>query len=241
MILITRPSPVGEQLTQQLNSKNLPACHTPLIKITLNNNVQMVSSALNQLPAGSIVITLSQHAITPFNFAVYRQDLTYLAIGKTTATHLQSYISSPIIYPEQQISEALLMLPPLQHVAGKIIVLLKGNNGRKLLANTLKKRGANVTSYECYHREIIKYDVNKLITEWKKNTVNIIVVTSKEILQRLYQLISESTENWLFNCHLVVVSQRIAVKARQYGWHKVTVAEFADNVTLINVLKRLTH
>ena len=63
-----------------------------------------------------------------------------------------------------------------------------------------------------------------------------LVVTSLEILQALIEFVPENEQNWLKNCCLVTVSQRIADVALQQGWHNVVVSAGADNQSLLNTL-----
>jgi len=59
---------------------------------------------------------------------------------------------------------------------------------------------------------------------------------SIEILQALIEFVPENEQNWLKNCCLVTVSQRIADVAVQQGWHNVVVSAGADNQSLLNTL-----
>lgn len=59
-------------------------------------------------------------------------------------------------------SEALLDLSELQHVSQKNIVIIRGENGRNTLANTLEKRGAKVNYQDVYRRDIPEIDCTEV-------------------------------------------------------------------------------
>lgn len=238
MILITRPSPSGDDLTKALNEQNLPAFHTPMIDFSDGRDTHMAQQMLSQLPEGSIVIALSQQVMRCLSKnAHYPNNVTYLAIGKTTAMQLHSFVNQSVIYPSpDEISEALLALPELDNVKGKTILILRGNRGRQILVDTLKNRGANIIVCECYQRHFINYDAKKLLLTWKNHHINSIVITSQEILQRLYDLTPEQEKHWLLSRHVIVISQRLAQCAQLLGWQHITVAQSAQQQALIEAI-----
>ena len=142
-------------------------------------------------------------------------------------------------YPlDREISEVLLQLPELQNIAGKKALVLRGNGGRELLAETLTARGADVTLCECYQRCPIHYDGAEEAMRWQSRDVKTIVVTSGEMLQQLLTLIPLwYRENWLFKCRLLVVSERLAKLAQEMGWQDIQVADSADNDALLRALQ----
>ena len=132
----------------------------------------------------------------------------------------------------------LLQLPELQTIAGKKALILRGNGGRELLAETLTARGADVTLCECYQRCAIHYDGAEEAMRWQSREVNTLVVTSGEMLQQLWTLIPLwYRERWLLTCRLLVVSERIAKLAQELGWQDIQVADGADNDALLRALQ----
>lgn len=73
---------------------------------------------------------------------------------------------------------------------------------------------------------------------WQTRGVSTLVITSGEMLQQLWALIPEwYRENWLLNCNILVVSDRLAQQARELGWQNIRVAESADNDALLRALQ----
>lgn len=163
----------------------------------------------------------------------------YFAIGRTTALALHTVSGFDIRYPlDREISEALLQLPELQNIAGKRALILRGNGGRELLGETLTARGAEVSFCECYQRCAKHYDGAEEAMRWHTRGVTTLVVTSGEMLQRLWSLTPEwYREHWLLRCRLLVVSERLAHLARELGWQDIKVADNADNDALLRALQ----
>lgn len=130
-----------------------------------------------------------------------------------------------------------MSLPTLQHVAQKKILILRGNGGRTILADTLAGRGAHVRYCECYQREPVVYVGEFQAKRWRSLGITTLVVTSGEMLTLLYQLVPELDRFiWLIHCRLVVVSHRLAKLAHSLGFGEIIVAESADNDALFRAL-----
>ena len=59
-----------------------------------------------------------------------------------------------------------------------------------------------------------------------------------KMLQQLYDLVPEyDRQRWLLSCRLIVVSERLAQRARDLGWQEIRVAESANNDALLRTLQ----
>ncbi len=244
-ILVTRPSPAGEQLVSRLRTLGQVAWSFPLIEFSPGRELPLLTSYLATLQAGDMLFALSQHAVE-FAHARLQQEGQrwpdapgYFAIGRTTALALHTESGKDIRYPlDREISEVLLQLPELQNVVGKRALILRGNGGRELLGDTLRERGAEVTFCECYQRSNKHYDGAEEAMRWQSRGVTTLVVTSGEMLQHLWSLIPQwYRENWLLRCRLLVVSERLANLARELGWQDIRIADNADNDALLRALQ----
>lgn len=244
-ILVTRPSPAGEELVGRLRALGRVAYHAPLIDFAPGADLIKLPQALSQLNEGDLVFVLSQHAVSYANSVINRAGLqwptrlSYYAIGRTTALAMHRISSLPVEYPrEREISETLLLLPALQKLAGKQALIMRGNGGRELLGETLSARGAAVRYYECYQRSPVHYDGIEQSAHWQRAGVDTLVVTSGEMLQQLYNLVPDYyRSSWLLCCRLIVVSERLATLAQELGWSTIRVADNADNDALMRALQ----
>ncbi|HFZ8996580.1 TPA: uroporphyrinogen-III synthase [Citrobacter freundii] len=244
-ILVTRPSPSGEELVSRLRALGLEAWNFPLIEFTPGRELATLADRLAALTGNDLLFALSRHAVTFAHAQLQQHGRTwpaaprYFAIGRTTALALHTVSGIDIRYPQdRETSEVLLQLPELQNIAGKKALILRGNGGRELLGETLTARGAEVTFCECYQRCAKYYDGAEEAMRWHSRGVTTVVVTSGEMLQQLWSLIPQwYRENWLLRCRLLVVSERLAHLARELGWQDIRVADNADNDALLRALQ----
>lgn len=244
-ILVTRPAPAAEELVSRLRLQGRVAWSMPLIEFTPGIDLDSLPAQLATLRPDDLVFILSQHAIHYAQPALMRANstwpasLNYYAIGRTTALALHASSGLDVVWPhERETSDVLIQLPALQRIAGKRALILRGNGGRELLAETLQARGASVQFAECYQRCAKIYQGAVEGRRWRDRQIDTLVVTSGEMLQQLYSLFPEiDREEWLLHCRLVVVSERLATRARELGWRNITVADGADNDALLRALR----
>lgn len=243
-ILVTRPEESGQHLTAMLIREGIAAIHAPFIKIVTGEQLNQLPQKLQKLNPGDYVICVSQYAV---NYAAqvlqntgftWRADLHYLAVGRKTAMRLTEASQQAVSYPFlQENSEELLALPLMQQCQDKNVLILRGQQGRELLPEQLTAQGANVEMVACYHREMQESTETELMM-FSRAGIDTIVVTSGEILRYLLDFIPKSEHNWLVNCKLVVISDRIAQLAKEAGWQedKVILTEKADNNSLLKTI-----
>jgi len=232
-VLLTRPYEKNIELAQLLLANNIYSHNHSLLKS------HMVEAPITQefMDSADIIIAVSENAV---NFAnqqwnAWPKKSTYLAIGEATQRCFKA-INITAEIPQESTTEGLLKLPCLTDVKHKNIIIMRGNGGRETLARTLIERGANVRYFEVYQRNLTPITPDSCALEWKQHQINIIVVTSGEILQHIYDKIGEKTLSWLQNLWLVVPSERIATIARQLGAKHVIVSHGADNESILKIL-----
>ncbi len=243
-ILVTRPQTSGKRLVDRLRHLGFIAWSMPLIDFQPGNQLCELASRLEQLNDGDIILAISQQAAEFAGATLYYTQtlwpsyVDYYAIGRQTALALHTHCRQQVISPPTgAVSETFLDLPSLQAVRGKKILILRGNGGRELIAETLRARGAHVEYCECYQRIPRNYDGEEQARHWRKLGIDTIIVTSGDMLTLLYELFPEQDRmGWLLHCRLIVVSDRLAMMARKLGFRKLIVADSADNDALIRAL-----
>lgn len=139
------------------------------------------------------------------------------AIGKQTAATLQSHgIKADLVPKAGFTSEDFLALPAMQALAGQRILIVRGGDGREVLADTLRQRGANVDYADVYWRICPPNPPQRLKQLHDSGQLDIISLTSSESLHNLLGLLHPS--DWVKAIPLLVGSGRIAADATQAGF-----------------------
>jgi uroporphyrinogen-III synthase len=129
-----------------------------------------------------------------------------------------------------------MALPWFADVTRQSVMIWKGVGGRELLEHTLRDKGAFVDSVELYRRVMPIYAPNELDQVLIEHAIDIIMITSGEALQNLWQLAEDKTR--LINTVLIVPSERVAGQARSLGFHNVLCAKAADDESMLMCLQQ---
>ena len=159
-------------------------------------------------------------------------------VGQASARALQTAGVQPDLVPERYDSEGLLALPELSRVAGWRILIVRGEGGRALLGDTLKRRGAEVHYAEVYRRVRPSVDATPLLARWGRD-IQVVTATSVEVLENLALMLGEQGRGLLCATPLVVISERIQQAAARMGIVRVLRAEGAGDEALLKALCRL--
>ncbi|HKC30457.1 MAG TPA: uroporphyrinogen-III synthase, partial [Burkholderiales bacterium] len=137
-ILITRPRGQAQGLAKLIEAAGGRAILFPAIEIQ--------DVPLRKLAEFDLAIFVSPTAVKRALAAMkWPQRAKAAALGRGTQRELERHGIKGIIAPDSGAdSEALLAVPELQRVAGRRIVILRGEGGRSLLGDTLAARGAHV-------------------------------------------------------------------------------------------------
>jgi len=133
-------------------------------------------------------------------------------------------------------SEALLALPELRQVAGERILIVRGEGGRELLADTLTARGASVEYAECYRRARPAADPAPLVAAWERGAVDAVTVSSSEGLDNLFTMLGVKGEPYLRATPLVVPHRRVAARAGALGVRHAIIGGPTDEETLARLM-----
>lgn len=209
VILVTRPDTKGEQLVAQLQQLGHQAVSFPLLKLEA---IAVSSAELSPLAEADKLIFISQDAVK----ALYalkpnlKHQPEFYAVGDKTADVIFDLFQVKARTPKQHDSEGLLALHDLQAVEQKNIVLIKGQDGRPLIAQTLKSRGAFVHSLALYRRQPSVDKVSDNIKQWQQQKIDSIVLTSNAAVDAIFNELAANELEWLKTCRFYVASNRIA-------------------------------
>lgn len=209
----------------------------PLIDILPALDPAPLQQAARHLASYDLVIFVSpsavDQALPPLLAAgPWPQGVQPAVVGRGSAAALRRLLPIEPLQPDNGAdSEALLLLPALQSLTGKRILLLRGNGGRELLADTLRQRGARVEIIAAYRRALPHIDLAPLY----QPCLTALILTSSEALSNLLQMAGESRRQSLQSLVIFAIHPRIAEFARSLGFTQVLLAVGGDVAMLAAV------
>lgn len=226
-IVITRPARQAQALAQAVESAGGRPILFPVIEILDAPDLVPIHALIDRLHEFDLAIFISPNAVNKaMNLILARRtmpaSLAVATVGRASLRELGRFGVGGVIAPARGAdSEALLGLPELESVAGKRVVIFRGDGGRELLGDTLAARGASVEYAECYRRRRTSADTAPLLKAWARNEVDAIVVTSSEALHHLFDLVGKLGQTWLRATPVFVPHPRICATARSLGLERV--------------------
>lgn len=232
-VLVTRPAGQSEQLASRIHAEGGAPILFPALEIEGLPEAE-IASALGGIDAVDLAIFVSPNAAR-FALAALARHVgpgfaaRHAAVGPGTAAELKKVGVREVISPESGFdSEALLAELPLDEMAGRRVVIFRGNGGRELLGEVLKSRGASVTSVSCYRRTRPSGNMSRLLPLWQGGGVQACVATSAEIVTNLFAMAGEAAHPWLCQTPIFVPHARVAATAFASGARTLFVAGVGD-------------
>ncbi|MGH8278050.1 MAG: uroporphyrinogen-III synthase [Gammaproteobacteria bacterium] len=239
-IVITRPVHQGEALKARLETKGASVLHFPTIEIlpvVRNAELENTFGELARYDYATFTSpNAADYAADYLDFGALPPKLKIAAIGPGTARALAAHGRKPDILPRDGASsEALLKLKALNAVDGKRVLIVRGQGGRELLAETLEERGAEVDYAEVYRRAVPRADRSELAQWFRENRVDVIVVTGRESLLNLDHMLSPLLSPNLHASQLLVSSPRVLKVASAMGIRRrpVVAADASDRALVL--------
>jgi uroporphyrinogen-III synthase len=163
------------------------------------------------------------------------------AVGERTADALRVCGARVLTPGDDMRSEALLALPELHSMAGRRVLLVRGEGGRDLLRDALCARGARVDELVCYRRSPVAVDPPALGSLLQREHIRVILISSGEAMGHLSALLKsqENTNLALDEVTVIVPSERVAALARSAGWRAIQVAANASDDAMLAALQTL--
>lgn len=224
-ILNTRPMGQQHQLSQKIRDEGGVPVECPALAIEPIDNNEW--RELEDLASFDWAIFISVNAVDCAlkYLPSWPLSIRIAAIGQTTADALIKQGLQVDIVPSSANSEALLNEPLLQAVRGKKVLLIKGEDGRSLIADTLNERGALVKPLVVYRRVCPHDNAEKMVSLRQHDGVDAIIFTSEAAMHHLIHLVGIQGEAWLKSKPCYVKSHRLAEVAKKLDFVQVYVAD----------------
>lgn len=233
-VVLTRPAGQAGQLAALISAAGGEPVLFPTLEILEATDLRPFFALIDRLDAFDLAIFISANAVNKALALVQARrswpaGLRVATVGRGSERALHRHGFDAVIAPTRGFdSEALLDLPELKDVAGKRVVIFRGEGGRELLAETLAARGAAIEYAECYRRGRPKADAAPLLALWGRHEIDAFIVTSSEALANLGEMLGETGRQCLKTTPLFVPHERIAAAARALGVETVVLTGPGD-------------
>ncbi len=236
-VLVTRPREHAQGLAALIEQAGGSALVFPAIEIEDLPDLRPILALIDRLDDFDLAIFISPSAVhKALNLVLSRRGalpwpsrLRVAAVGRGSRRELERQGFEQVVAPQAHAdSEALLALAELTDVAGRRVVIFRGDGGRELLGDTLAARGAAVEYAECYRRARPRADNAPLLATWARGGVDAVTISSAEGLSNLFDMLGKLGQQWLRTTPLFVPHPRVAQAAARLGVGKVIVGGPGD-------------
>lgn len=242
-IVVTRPAGQASHLAAALSGLGAKPVLFPVLAIGDVEDPGPLRDAAVRLDSFDLAMFVSPNAVEkamPVLLAgrTWPAGLRAATVGVSSENALAAFGVTAVIAPRVRFdSEALLELPELQDMAGRRVVVFRGDGGRDLFGDTLKARGADVEYVTCYRRMRPALDPAPLLKLWSDGLLSAVTVTSSEGMRNLFDMVGKLGQAWLRKTPLFVPHARIAEQARALGCHEVIVTAPADDGLIAGLME----
>ena len=241
-VVITRPRAQGEELAARVASLGFEAELLPLLEIHPLADQSALKRALDGVAGYAMVAFVSPNAIDAAfaHIARWPDGVALAVLGEASRACLASHglhdgnatIFSPIDVTRSD-SEHLLASLDLAALAGRRVLLVRGETGRELIGDGLRAAGADVTTVAAYRRRVPALTPQLAATlQHLLARRNDWIITSSEALRGLLGLLAQLDDATavvkMQQQHLIVPHARIAETASTLGLTRLTLAGSGD-------------
>lgn len=236
-ILVTRPSGQAAGLSESIRKAGGEPLEFPTIEIQGLADPEIFFAVADRLESYDIAIFVSRNAVGKAMELLYARrggkpwpaHLKVATVGSGSREELEQRGISGVIAPAARPdSEALLALAEFADVAGKRIVIFRGEGGRRQLGETLAARGARVEHAVCYRRARPDADNAALRLALRQGAFDGVAVSSSEGLANLFEMAGTAGRERLRVTPHFVPHARVADAAARFGVRETLVAGPGD-------------
>jgi len=245
-LLLTRPAEDCTALAQTLANQGFYASCLPLLAIEPLPETPKQRASILALDNYQAVLVVSK-AAARLGLALLDRywpqppiQQSWFTPGEASGQILKSYGLKAYWPSNGDTSEAMLALPELHAAldnanANAKALIMCGEGGRSLLADSLQSQGVTVDVLPLYRRVLPDYPKDILLQRIEQERLNAFYVSSAQGLQHLIKL---AADNWSLLCKLplFVPSERVAEQARAAFASKVIDCQGASSRALLAAL-----
>ena len=230
-LISTRPAEKNLSLLKGLENTNISLLSHPLTEIIPLKNYDKFDEILNNLKNYQHIIFISTNAVQFFISRVNKfsiklpKHIIFSSIGPTTQKALKDNFDINVHCPKKNFdSKHLLKNKVFEHVQNKKVLVVRGVEGRESLKKMLEEKGAYVDYGECYIRNYLPINFEKIQQEIKAYNSIFLLISSHESAINFLAQNKEHDWQWLKSTKIIVNHPRV----------KEVLGLTSDNIILTN-------
>ena len=234
-LISTRPYEKNIILLKELVDTNILLLNYPLTEIKPLKNYTKFDSILNNLTQYQHIIFISTNAVNFFSERLkclrikLPEHIIYSSIGPTTQKALENEFNINVYCPKKTYdSKHLIKNKIFNNLQNKKVLIIRGEGGREVLKDMLEKKGAEVHYGECYIRNYLPMNLNKLQNEAENYNSIFLIISSYESAKHFLTLNTSHSWDWLQSVNIIVNHPRI----------KDTLNLISNNIVVTNDLSK---
>ncbi|BCL76746.1 hypothetical protein JHS3_24820 [Jeongeupia sp. HS-3] len=234
-VWITRPQAQAGTLTALIEAQGGVAIRQPLLEIIPPADPAPFEAALATLASFDLVVFVSPTALD-LSFAKlgapWPARIPVAVVGPGSAARARQLGASTVISPPaQHDSEGLLQEAEMQALAGRRVLLVRGEGGRNTLPDALMARGAALTIVSAYRRAPPALSLAEL-TRMLAAGIDATVISSAEAADRLFTLAGGAARERLQSLLYFASHPRIVAALHAHGATRVEPCATGDAGTV---------
>lgn len=234
-VVVTRPAPQAAELLGRLQAIGADSLFFPVIDIAPLADSAPLLELGARLSEFDLAFFVSRNAVAQTLAVLPRPlwpaSLQVATVGPGSAADLCAAGFENVLLPTGRFdSEGVLALPDFSApgIAGRRVLILRGNGGRELLAETLAGRGAMVEVHGCYRRVAARTDPAPLRSAWAGGQIGAFSFTSSEGARNFAALLGDEAAAMLASAPCFVPHERISQQLRALGAQAVVLTAAGD-------------
>jgi uroporphyrinogen-III synthase len=239
-VLITRPEHQADELSNALEQQGATVIRFPTLQIVARDAATVAAEAA-QLAKPDTVIFVSSNAVR--HGIHLAGNARIAAIGPATAAAVAAAGRSvDVVAADGFDSEHLLALPEFAVCRGRTITIIRGQDGREMLADTLRDRGAQVNYLAAYERRAAVHtseSIAALAAQWQAGKIDVVTAMSVASFVQLFALLPHATRQLLARTRLVTPAARVLKQAlHQFPDLPAILADGPDAAAMVQAIIR---
>lgn len=241
-VVVTRPIAQAEPLALRIRELGRQVIVFPLLEIHPVSDARPLAAALENLQRYGMVAFVSPNAIhaTFSRLGSWPQCVAIGVVGEGSRAALAEHgVSAPAYSicspssPERSDSEGLLAALDIESLQGKPVLIIRGEAGRELLADTLRAHGIAVEQVAAYRRTAptMDFELRRKLTALLQSEHDWLITSSeamRNLVQMAEQVAGKAGVQNLQQQRFFVPHARIEAMARELGFSKLILTRPGD-------------